>query len=206
MSIQNVCESGSGGDVFMHTPNNVICAYLKKRDTKGLEYLFAEYYKPLVLWADTFLNDIGQAEDLVQEFFVKLWEQDQLAAHLLPETLKSYLYASVRNRALNLLDKNDPLHSAFAVEDAIQFWEEYSDSDEYLVMKVEDAVKKLPPRSREVVECVYLKNMKYKEVAEKLDISVATVKTLLVNSLKTLRKELKGGKSILLFFSSKKMH
>lgn len=189
----------------MHTSNRIICACLKKKDTKGLKYLFEEYYKPLVLWADTFLNDIGQAEDLVQDFFVKLWEQDRLTAHLLPETLKSYLYASVRNRALNLLDKNDPLRLAFDAEDAMQFWEEYNDSEDELFRKVEDAVKNLPPRSREIVECVYLKNMKYKEVAGKLGISVATVKTLLVNSLKTLRKEFKTGGSILLLFSSKKI-
>lgn len=183
----------------MRTSNEVICAYLKKKDTKGLEYLFVEYYRPLVLWADTFLNDMGQAEDLVQEFFVKLWEQE-LVSRLVPETLKSYLYTSVRNRALNLLDKNDPLHLAFKVEDGMEIGDEYSDSEEELVRKVEEAVRNLPPRSREIVECVYLKNMKYKEVAEKLDISVATVKTLLVHSLKTLRKEFKTEKNVILFF------
>ncbi len=186
----------------MHTPAHIICAYLKKKDTKGLEYLFAEYYKPLVLWADTFLNDIGQAEDLVQEFFVKLWEQE-LVTHLLPKTLKSYLYTSIRNRAINLLDKNDPLRLAFDVEDGIELWEEYNDSQEELMRKVEAAVEHLPPRSREIVECVYLKNMKYKEVAEKLEVSVATVKTLLVNSLKTLRKEFGMDCSVLMFFLKK---
>ena len=187
----------------MRTPDKVICSYLKKRDTKGLKYLFEEYYKPLVLWADTFLNDMGQAEDLVEEFFVKLWEKE-MVAQLLPETLKSYLYAAVRNRALNLLDKNDPLRLAFEVEEAVKCWEDYDDPEEEMIRKVEAALEKLAPRSKEVVKSVYLEGLKYKEVAEKYQISVATVKTLLVNSLKTLRKEVASGKSILLFFSLKK--
>ena len=56
-----------------------------------------------------------------------------------------------------------------------------------MIDQVLKALEALPPRSREVLECVHLKNMKYAEVAELLGISVATVKTLLVRSLKTLR-------------------
>ena len=58
---------------------------------------------------------------------------------------------------------------------------------EDMIDQVLKALDVLPPRSREVLECVHLKNMKYAEVAELLGISVATVKTLLVRSLKTLR-------------------
>lgn len=187
----------------MRVPDQVICSYLKKKDTKGLKYLFEEYYRPLVLWADTFLNDMGQAEDLVQEFFVKLWEQ-KLVTSLLPATLKSYLYTAVRNWALNLLDKNDPLRLAYEVEDGIQCWEEYEDAGEEILRKVEAALEHLAPRSREVVKGVYLEGLKYKEVAERYQISVATVKTLLVNSLKTLRREVGSAKSVFLFFSFKK--
>lgn len=46
----------------------------------------------------------------------------------------------------------------------------------------------MPPQSRNVVKCIYLKGMRYKETAEELNISVATVKTLLVNSLKRMRE------------------
>lgn len=185
----------------MRIPDSVICSYLKKKDTKGLKYLFEEYYRPLVLWADTFLNDIALSEDLVQELFVKLWEQE-FASSLLPATLKSYLYTAVRNRALNLLDKNDPLRLAYEVEDGMKCWEEYEDLQEEIFRKIEAALENLAPRSKEVVKGVYLEGLKYKEVAEKYQISVATVKTLLVHSLKTLRKEVGMAKSILMFFLS----
>lgn len=53
----------------MQLSEESICTLLKKRDPKGLECLFDQYYRPLVLWADTFLNNIQQAEDTVQDFF-----------------------------------------------------------------------------------------------------------------------------------------
>ena len=170
---------------------------------KGLQYLFEKYYKPLVLWADTFLNDISMSEDLVQELFIKLWEQG-LYSQLRPETLRTYLYTAVHNRALNLLDKNDPIRLAFQVDDGLEFWEENNEPEEEIMRQVDEAIAKLPDRSREIIELVYLKNMKYKEVAEKLQISMSTVKTLLVNSLKTLRKEFKDKNNLFLFFLLKK--
>lgn len=188
----------------MHLSDEAICDLLKKGEIKDLEYLFQEYYKPLVLWADTFLNDIALSEDLVQEFFVKLWEKELLSG-LTSDTLKSYLYTSVRNRAFNALSKKDTLRNTSDIAGNNRVWEEYDDWEEEVIRQVEEAVGKLPPRSREIVECVYLQGMKYKEVAEKFEISVSTVKTLLVNSLKTLRKETKDEKDLFLFLYLKKI-
>lgn len=187
----------------MYVSDKTICDCLTGKKMEGLQYLFEKYYNPLVLWADTFLNDISMSEDLVQELFIKLWECG-LYSQLRPKTLRTYLYTAVHNRALNLLDKNDPLKLAFQVDDGLEFWEENNESEEEMMRQVDEAIAKLPDRSREIVELVYLKNMKYKEVAEKLQISISTVKTLLVNSLKMLRKEFKDKNNLFLFFLLKK--
>ena len=99
----------------MQIPDTTICSLCRQKNRKGLEYLFQMYYRPLVVWADTFVNDIGGAEDLVQEFFIHIWEKELLDG-VKPETLKSYLYTAVRNRALNRLDKKDPLRRAIEME------------------------------------------------------------------------------------------
>lgn len=52
-----------------------------------------------------------------------------------------------------------------------------------MLAKVEFEIEKLPPRTKEVVCGVYVDGLQYKEIAQKLDVSVATVKTLLVNAL-----------------------
>ena len=61
----------------MQDSDNDICLLLRNRDVKGMELLFKEYYRPLVLWADTFLNNMSQAEDLIQDFFVKCVRKDR---------------------------------------------------------------------------------------------------------------------------------
>ena len=56
----------------MQDSDNDICLLLRNRDVKGMELLFKEYYRPFVLWADTFLNNMSQAEDLIQDFFINI--------------------------------------------------------------------------------------------------------------------------------------
>ena len=49
-----------------------ICELLRVRKIEGMELLFKEYYKPLVVWGATFVSDVQRSEDIVQDFFVKL--------------------------------------------------------------------------------------------------------------------------------------
>lgn len=182
-----------------------ICSLLRKRKMEGMELLFTSYYKPLVVWADTFLRDVACAEDLVQDFFLKLWEAGRFE-RLLPETLRSYLFTAVRNAALNKLEKADPLANACDVALHDSPWEEYDSFTDDVFRRVEEEVGKLPARSQEIIRGVYLRGKKYKELAEELGISVATVNSLLVSALRRLRQTLGDDpvKLIQLFFLKKK--
>lgn len=152
----------------------------------SVDELYDNFYDELVLWADTILNDVGEAEDLVQEFFVRLWE-NKLNDNLVGERVRSYLYVSVRNMAVRKVKELHRLQRIPDMSVVERVWEDEENSHDEMIEQVLKALDALPPRSREVLECVHLKNMKYAEVAELLGISVATVKTLLVRSLKTLR-------------------
>ncbi|MDR2129766.1 MAG: sigma-70 family RNA polymerase sigma factor [Odoribacteraceae bacterium] len=164
----------------------------------SLDEWYNRYYTPLVLWADTIIHDIAKAEDIVQELFVYLCEKDRYQS-LDKIAFKSYLYISVRNTALRSLHACRNIQTLPDISIVEKVWdEEEEDTYEDLIKQMNEEVERLSPRSREVLECVYLKNMKYAEVATHLNISIATVKTLLVRSLKNLRTRL--NKSILLFF------
>ena len=167
----------------MQVDDKLICKLLVGHDDpRGMEVLFNSYYRPLVLWADSFL---------VQDFFVAFWEQ-RAYARITSGNLRGYLFASVRNRALKLLEKRDPLREACGElnENA-----EVEDTDwltEEILQAIEAEIEKLPPRTREVLKSVYLDGLSYRETADRFSISIATVKTLLVNALKYLRKVFSG--------------
>lgn len=184
----------------MEDCNERICSLLRKKDMEGMALLFKEYYRPLVLWADSFLNNTMNSEDLIQDFFVRLWEKHQ-TDHLLPTTLRAYLFTAVKNLALNSLEKCDPLKRSCAVSSFSEiFATETDDLTEQLLQRIEMEIENLPSQSRNVVKCVYQRGMRYKDAALELNVSEATVKTLLVNSLKKLRERMNSYKIELLLW------
>lgn len=74
----------------------------KKVGTSTIDDLYDCYYNELVLWADTILNDMDMAEDLVQDLFVALWEKG-IDRQLESKGVRAYLYTAVRNKAVRAL-------------------------------------------------------------------------------------------------------
>ena len=166
-----------------------ICVMLSSMNQKGMDLLFDAYYKPLVVWADTFLRDMNLAEDVVQDLFVSIWK-DKVYLRFKPETLSSFLHVSVRNRSFKRIEKRDVFRNASVLDHVELVFEEYNERHDQLVSRVLEEMALLPERSREIMNCVFLEGLKYREVAERYGISVSTVKTLLGNSVKKLRERL----------------
>lgn len=178
-----------------------ILQLLKKGDRRGLELLFHHFYKPLVFYAMNFLAQQEEAEDAVQEVFIKFWEGKRF--HAIKNSLRPYLYQSVRNYCLNLLEGKkvvltEPINSGMDMAE-----NEYLDESEWntRIDQLYKAVDRLPDRTREVFKRIVLDGKRHKEVAEEFEISVTTVKTLLARALAALRAELSEKTySILLLF------
>ena len=166
-----------------------ICSLLKVRKIGGMELLFREYYKPLVVWATTFLHDTQRAEDIVQDFFIYFWEKKYYLK--INQNLRYYLYLSVRNAAINTLQKNNMLSMEelsgldMSIPEESIDEEEQEERNKLLLEKLQ----KLPRQELQVVRAVIMENKKYKEAAEELHISVNTLKTHLTRALRQLRKE-----------------
>ncbi len=165
--------------------NKEICTLYNNNSIKSMELLFNEYYRSLVLWADIFMKNIPESEDLVHDYIVKLWER-RFFIKLSPITLKSYLYSSVKNASINKIKKKDPLSRYVLCDNQFPFLQD--DLFELvLIERIEQEINKLPRRSREVVNLVYKEGKSYKQAAEILGVSISTVKTLLVISMKKIR-------------------
>lgn len=157
----------------------------------GIQILFGRYYRPLVLYADDFVHSLSTAEDIVQEFFIRLWTDDYLE-NLLPRTLSSYLFTSVRNACYTHGHRKDIWNRRGDLTAETDIPAEIAlEMEQGIVERVDLAIARLPEQTRSVVTCILIDEMKYKEAAVELNISVNTLKTLLRNGLKTLRAELK---------------
>lgn len=181
-----------------------ICNLLNARDPQGMKLLFQTYYKPLVSYANTFIRDLQLAEDIVQEFFIALWN-GEIQQKLIPGTLTSFLRVLVRNRAYNRMTKRDVLSQYVEVDKIDAIFQEYDDSRDQIVNLVLKEVETFPERTREVLTAVFVNGLKYKEVAQHLGVSESTVKTLLGNAIRKLRERLNWEQftRFLLFFCTK---
>ncbi|PKQ63092.1 hypothetical protein BZG02_10010 [Labilibaculum filiforme] len=181
------------------TSDQSILNNIRNGEDKALSLLFSRYYKPLVLFSNAYLNDIHTAEDIVQEQFVKFWN-NKLYNKLHTNSLSTYLFTLVKNASLNHIKKIDVLagsagfsHWDIAEEEAKQIAEEG-------INKVKEALNELPEKTRLVVECIMIQKMKYKEAAEELDVSINTVKTLLKIGTQKLKESLKNHKDLFYLF------
>lgn len=184
-------------DIKMQNDKEIL-GLLEKDITRGMDSLFNRYYRPLVVFAHSYLNDLAEAEDVVQEQMVKLWTChafDRVAA----DALGTFLFTVAKNACINRLEKKQlPLTSLDLPHFRIA-QEEAGKMDDTAARIVFEALQKLPEKTRWVVECVMLEDKMYKEAASELGVSVNTVKTLLKQGMKVLKVELKDKQEYLLF-------
>lgn len=175
---------------------------LKDGDQTAFELLFHFYYSGLVLFSTQFTTDRNEAEEIVQDFFVKFWQRH--AQISLTESLKSYFFLSVKNSSLNFL-KHKKVEETY-----IRKMTEMADRhlaydpdlyvDSELQEKVKQAIDLLPEKCREVFVMSRLRGMRNDDIAAELNISKRTVETQISKALKVLRVELKDYVALLILF------
>ena len=168
------------------------------RDRKTFQKLFSAYYSPLCLFANKYINNLETSKDLVQDVFVKLWERDIKISSWC--TVKSFLYVTVRNACLNYLrnqeyeNKNKKDYSELESDSLF----EYHMLEEDVCYRLYEEVNKLSPRSRQVV-LLTVQEYSNREIAEKMNVSINTVKTLKQRSYRKLKQNLVSILILILF-------
>ena len=164
---------------------------LKAGDPLAYNQLFDKYYMPLCVYSLKYCDSFQLAEDIVQDLFVKLW--DEKIYMKFDNSISPYLFKAVKNNTLQGIKKQSK-YQFDAIEKVVNNLMEEEPLDfatlEAEKKKLYEQVEALPEKSKEVFKAIVLENMKYKEVAERLDISVNTVKTHYARALKQLRFKL----------------
>jgi len=160
---------------------------------KLLESIFKENFHELVFFSLRIVNDYDQAQDIVQNVFIKLWQNQDKIKHI--SKLKPYVFKAVKNSSLNFLrDKKLTDKNIVDIQDTKI---EYHEGDEQeldtaeMLRIVHETVDKLPEKWREAFILSKYESLKYNEIAKKMDISDKTVEKYIAKALTFLRKELK---------------
>lgn len=164
---------------------------LQKGQERAFDYIFRKYYKALCAQANAYVKDLDKSQSLVQECFIKLWENRKNADTI--NNLSAYLSFMVRNRCIDYIRKTKSSESLDSLQEST---ETLSDTEQTVLLhdfeeKLVRALSSLPERSRIAFEYSRFENFTYKEIAVKMKISVKAVEALLSRALKILRAELK---------------
>jgi len=166
---------------------------------KAFEKVFNTYFKKLYVFSKEYVIESETARELVQEAFIKLWE---VKSRLRPDTnISAYLYAMVRNSSISFLKQ--AIVKRKYVEYSKLKYQQYQlnyyaladESAEKLIYKelenkIHEIIEHLPKRCRTVFELSRFQELKHKEIASQLNISVKTVENHISEALKRIHLQL----------------
>lgn len=181
------------------------------KDTKTcvVENLFRQYYRVLRTYAYRFVNDMTISENIVQDVFLELWNKRETIDF--DQSIKAYLFKSVYHRSLNYLThpvtskstsldqlaENDQLTEYFISQDkGFEYWTRMDD----ISKDIDRLLDQLPPQCKTVFLLSRKEELRNKEIAEKLGISLKAVEKQITKALSFLREELKDRGLFLLLY------
>ncbi|HET9432604.1 MAG TPA: RNA polymerase sigma-70 factor [Chitinophagaceae bacterium] len=186
----------------MELENEAIGTLLTQRDETAFEQVFKTHFKRLHAYAFTILRDEVEAEEMVQQVFFKLWDRNEYLS--LTGSVSAYLYRAVHNESLNYIKhqkvrSTHQLHIAYSMKNEVEHPAKKILSGE-LEKKIHLALNELPEQCRTIFQMSRFDELKYREIADKLGISVKTVENQMGKALKLLREKLVDFLVLILLF------
>lgn len=153
------------------------------------------HYKALKTYALRFLYDADIADDIVQDIFFELWKKQELIK--VDRNVKSYLFKAVYNKSINYL-KSKPFKSQISIEttDFLENYLQQNTQEDNLISKeirkeIETAIDQLPTQCKKVFLLSRTYELKNREIAEQLDISVKSVEKHITKAISQIYSYLK---------------
>ncbi len=199
---------------FIKNPYNILEKFddkitieaLREGDRAAFDALFRAHYAALCNYACSLTDgNMAEAEDIVQERFLKLWEKRMTLD--INYSVKAYLYKMVHNACLNRI-RHEKTKTKYKVLNA-HFLEENPDyqldTSNEIQTNVQRAMATLPEQCRHVFELNRFDALKYREIAEQLGISIKTVEKHIGKALRLLRIELADYIAVLILLTHFKL-
>jgi RNA polymerase sigma-70 factor (ECF subfamily) len=160
------------------------------RTDQFFEGLFREHFKGLHAYATTVLKDDVAAEDVVQNTFMRLWKMNKEGNF--PDAPAAYLYRSVYHESLNILQhqKVKMAHEQATLHHAATGSTATISNLREIEAQLDAALRDLPEQCRTIFQMSRFEELKYKEIAERLGLSVKTIEAQMGKALRILRGRL----------------
>jgi len=152
--------------------------------------IFDQYHTPIKNFLYYKCSDVAMAEDLTQDVFMKVWDKRE---EINQETVKSYLYTIANNMMLNKIRHNKVVMS-FADKNKDQ---KEAQSPQYILEekefkeRLEKTISGMPEKQREVFLMNRIDELTYKEIAERLALSVKAVEKRMHGALGYMKDRIK---------------
>ena len=179
--------SGSGSPAA-DTDELSIAMRFAAGDGRAFEHVLAVYWRPILAFSTRLLHDGEAADDVAQETFLRVWIN---RGEIQPGQLRAYIFRVARNLVVDETRKRAVRARALGVPLIMPRPDQVVERREQQ-RAIRHAVDGLPPRRREAFVLVYLHELSYKEAADVLGVSAATVKNHVATALMDLRHGLAG--------------
>ena len=191
----------------MEWNDTLLIERLQKRDEAAFEQVFKKNFKNLHAYSFTMLKDEAAAEEMVQNVFYKLWERTENLT--ITGSVEAYLYRAVYNESLNYLKhlkvrSEHQLYVSHRMKGETESAVKKIQAKE-LESKIREALNDLPEQCRTIFQLSRFEELRYREIADQLNISVKTVENQMGKALRILRTKLVDYLAIILLFMHTKL-
>lgn len=165
---------------------------IQQGDHQAFQELFNSHFDGLLGYGIQLTADREISRELVQDIFINLWNNRHKLK--VKTTLKTYLFSSMHHRALNWIrhGKIETLYRQQRLGDLLSGYIPPPEVSPFLADYINQAIERLPVRSRMVFNYTQIEELSYKETASRMGISIRTVENLLARARKLLRHALKN--------------
>ena len=173
--------------------DKILLELLKKGDEKAFKKIFETYYNIILVFIHKLTENRMQAEDIVQETFIKLWAYKENIDINRP--IKSFLFKTSYNFYIDLYRKSlrtKEILKAWYFQKIVNLTEEDDEIKEKKIARIQKEIKRLPPKCKDIFMMSKFEGLTYNEISTELNISVKTVENQISIALSKLRKCLKN--------------
>ncbi|WP_343307816.1 RNA polymerase sigma-70 factor [Chitinophaga niabensis] len=159
---------------------------IRQGDEKALEMVFLRYYNLLSRYAARLLKSEADGQEVAADVFLTFWEKRQSIE--VKESLRQYLFAMTRHRALRLLKAKDRVPASLELTKEYEINAEPEEETPVSTDHLTAYINQLPPQRRHIFRLNKIEGLSYPEIAQRLGISEKTVKNHVYRAMLQLKE------------------